>query len=60
MEVDERVRRIVTDMHAQALARALQNAVAGAPHWRIEAQAVLDRIAWGVPPDTHEHSQEAA
>jgi hypothetical protein len=59
MDVDPRVVRIVTEMHAQALARALQNAVAGAPHWRLEAQAVLDRIAWGVPPDEHDH-QEAA
>ena len=60
MDTDPRVVRIVTDLHAQALARALQNAVNGAPHWRLEAQALLDRIEWGVPPDTHEHSQEAA
>ena len=60
MPVDPRVVRIVTELHAQALARALTNAVNGAPHWRIEAQAVLDRIEWGVPPDPHEHSQEAA
>ena len=58
MEVDERVRRIVTELHAPALAQALRNAVAGAPHWRVEAQAVLDRIEWGVPPEP-EH-QEAA
>ena len=60
MTVDPRVVRIVTDMHAQALVQALKNAVAGSPHWRLEAQALLDRIEWGVPPDTHEHSQEAA
>jgi hypothetical protein len=60
MTVDPRVVRIVTDMHAQALARALQNAVNGAPHWRLEAQAVLDRIEWGVPPDPDHRSQEAA
>ena len=61
MDTDPRVVRIVTDMHAQALARALQNAVNGAPHWRLEAQALLDRIEWGVPPDTHDQrSQEAA
>ena len=60
MPVDPRVVRIVTEMHAPALAQALRNAVAGAPHWRLEAQALLERIEWGVPPDTHEHSQEAA
>jgi hypothetical protein len=60
MDTDPRVVRIVTEMHAQALARALQNAVAGAPHWRLEAQAVLDRIEWGVPPEPEQRSQEAA
>jgi len=60
MEVDERVRRIVTELHAQALAQALTNAVNGAPHWRIEAQALLDRIKWGVPPEPDQRSQEAA
>lgn len=60
MDTDPRVVRIVTDMHAQALAQALQNAVAGAPHWRVEAQALLDRIAWGVPPEPQHRSQEAA
>ena len=60
MDTDPRVVRIVTELHAPALARALQNAVAGAPHWRLEAQAVLDRIEWGVPPEPEHRSQEAA
>ena len=58
MNVDPRVVRIVTEMHAKALAQALQNAVNGAPHWRLEAQAVLDKIEWGVPPEP-EHQKAA-
>ena len=60
MPVDPRVVRIVTELRAQELVRALKNAVNGAPHWRIEAQAVLDRIEWGVPPEPDQRSQEAA
>lgn len=60
MDTDPRVVRIVTELHAQALARALQNAVNGAPHWRLEAQALLDKIEWGVPPEPDQRSQEAA
>ena len=58
MDVDPRVVTIVTELRAEELVRALRNAVAGAPHWRVEAQAVLDRIEWGIPPEP-EH-QEAA
>ena len=56
MDVDERVRAIVAEMRAQELVAALTNAVAGAPHWRLEAQAVLDRIEGGVPPDQHKEA----
>jgi len=51
---DERVRVVAAEMRASQLVLALTNAVAGAPHWRMEAQALLDRIEAGVLPSIQE------
>lgn len=50
MDVDERVRRMVAEMRAVELVRALTAAVQGATHWRLEAQNLLTLIDAGVPP----------
>jgi hypothetical protein len=64
MEMDERVRVVVAEMRALELLEALRNAVAGAPHWRLEAQTLLDKIEGGVLPSIQEqittHRLEAA
>jgi hypothetical protein len=51
MDTDPRVVRIVTELRAEELARALNHALAGAPHWRQEAQTLLQLIDYGVLPD---------
>jgi hypothetical protein len=54
MEMDERVRVVAAEMRASQLVLALTNAVAGAPHWRMEAQALLDKVEAGVLPSIQE------
>ena len=46
----ERMIEITAELHAHALVEALASAVAGDPHWRRTAQALLRDIANGVPP----------
>ena len=64
MEHDERVRVVAAEMRASQLVAALTNAVTGAPHWRMEAQTLLDKIEGGILPSVQEqistHRQEAA
>jgi hypothetical protein len=44
-DAEERdIHRVVTEWHAEALARVLAAAVVGEPHWRREAKALLKRI----------------
>jgi hypothetical protein len=50
MTEQEMFRAIITEMHAAELAAALRHAVAGASHWRLEAQQVLADIDNGVLP----------
>lgn len=50
MTEDERVRAIVAEMRAEELVQALTNAVAGAPHWRLEAERLLVLVETGIPP----------
>jgi hypothetical protein len=61
---NERVRVVAAEMRAVQLVAALTNAVTGAPHWRLEAQTLLDRIEAGVLPSIQEqittHRLEAA
>jgi hypothetical protein len=61
---NERVRVVAAEMRAAQLVLALTNAVTGAPHWRMEAQALLDKIEGGVLPNVQEqittHRLEAA
>jgi hypothetical protein len=47
----ERVTAVVAECHAAELLEALKSAVAGAPHWRSEAQALLRKIASGIMPE---------
>jgi hypothetical protein len=49
-----RQQTMVAEMRALELLEALRNAVAGASHWRMEAQALLDRIEAGVLPSIQE------
>jgi hypothetical protein len=45
------LRRIAAELRAGELVRALRNAVADAPRWRIEAVRLLELIDKGVVPE---------
>jgi hypothetical protein len=47
----ERLQRVSADLHSWELTQALMSAVAGDPHWRRDAQALLRRIAAGSLPE---------
>ena len=47
----ERLQEISAETHAWELVEALKAAVAGAPHWRHEAQLLLRAIAAGSIPE---------
>ncbi len=46
-----RQQTMVAEMRALELLEALRNAVAGAPHWRLEATNLLVKIDYAIPPD---------
>jgi hypothetical protein len=55
----DRVAAIVAEMRAAELRLALQHAVAGASHWRLQAAVLLDEIAsCELPPLPQEPSYE--
>jgi hypothetical protein len=64
MDDYERVRRVTAERRAMELVWALTNAVTGAPHWRLEAQTLLDKVEAGIlppfPEEYEQRSQEAA
>jgi hypothetical protein len=41
----ERIQAVIAEMRAAELRIALQHAVAGASHWRLQAAVLLDEIA---------------
>jgi hypothetical protein len=45
------LRRITAERRAEELVCALRNAVAGAPHWRLEATRLLELIDAGILPE---------
>lgn len=47
----ETLRRSVAEQRAGELVRAPRNAVAGPPHWRLEAAWLLEQIDNGVVPE---------
>ena len=46
-----RMQVMVAEMRALELLEALRNAVAGAPHWRLEATNLLVKVDYAIPPD---------
>ena len=52
LQREQTLRRISAELHAHDLVEALKAAIAGAPHWRWEAQELLRRIAEGILKDT--------
>jgi hypothetical protein len=50
-DTHERLQEIAAEGWAWELVEALKSAVAGAPHWRSEAQALLRRIDAGELPE---------
>lgn len=48
-----RLQEIVAEQYAWELLEALKSAVAGASHWRVEAQQLLRRIANNELPEPH-------
>ena len=56
MTDQERIVAVVTELRAQELRCALHHAVAGAPHWRLEASHLLAEIDNGeLPPEPTQH-----
>lgn len=51
-EIDRFIlQRVTAEQRAEELVEALKAAIAGAPHWRAEAQALLRLIDGGVLPE---------
>ena len=47
------LRWIAAETRAGELVEALKTAIAGAPHWRFQAQRLLERIDRGEPKEPH-------
>jgi hypothetical protein len=60
MSDPERLSRMVAEMRAAELVRALRAAVDGSAHWRPTAQQLLRLIDAGVPPEHPALHREAA
>lgn len=60
MSDEDRISAIAAELRAAELVAALRHAVAGASHWRWEAQLLLSRIDNGELPESYQPTQDAA